>query len=65
MAIQGQCEWCENDYPEAQLIAIVAVDKQLCPNCINDYINDVKYDRDRYKKCLDNIKMSVTEYLNF
>lgn len=65
MAIQGNCEHCECDYPETAIIYIEALKVRLCPDCINDYINNLKHDRDRYKKCLDNIKMSVTEHLNF
>lgn len=42
MAIQQCCDICEDSWPEDNLVLIERYHKLMCPECINDLVDDLE-----------------------
>ena len=63
MTLKATCEACEKSYKVDELIWVEYIKQWLCHSCVNQYIDDIIYDRDKYRKSLDNVRIATLEYL--
>lgn len=49
MTIQDTCDICEESWPENSLVLVGRYNKTMCPECINDLVDDLEQQIDNLR----------------